>query len=193
MSSDSTNPIPIFTIGYGHREIETLLADLHTHNIQFLIDVRSQPYSRYKPDFNRKELEQHLDAAGIRYLFMGDTLGGRPNDPACYTNGKVDYDKVARKDFYRRGIDRLQEAFRQQQRLALMCSEGKPEQCHRARLIGRTLADLSIPVAHIDHDGRLITQQDVILRLQKGQPSLFGDDFHQFTSRKKYRPEDDDD
>lgn len=193
MSNDKTDPTPIFTIGYGQRDIDALLADLRTYDIQFLIDVRSQPYSRYKPDFSQKALMHHLEAAGIRYVFMGDTLGGRPNDPVCYTEGKVDYEKVAQQDFYQQGIDRLQEAFRQQQRVALMCSEGKPEQCHRARLIGRTLTDLSVPVAHIDENGRLITQKDVILRLQKGQPSLFGDDFYRFTSRKKYQPEENDD
>jgi uncharacterized protein (DUF488 family) len=189
MSSSTTKPVPIFTIGYGQRDIDGLLADLQTYHIQFLIDVRSQPYSRYKPDFSQKALAQHLAAAGVRYIFMGDTLGGRPDDSVCYTDGKVDYDKVAQQDFYRQGIDRLQEAYGQQQRVALMCSEGKPEQCHRTRLIGRTLTNLSIPVAHIDENGRLITQEDVILRLQKGQPSLFGDDFYQFTSRKKYEPE----
>jgi uncharacterized protein (DUF488 family) len=193
MSGDATSPIPIFTIGYGQRDIGTLLDELHTHNVHFLIDVRSRPYSGYKPDFSRDALATHLETAGIRYVFMGDTLGGRPDDPTCYTDGKVDYDKVAKQDFYRLGIDRLQEVFRQQQRVVLMCSEGKPEQCHRASLIGRTLAALFIPVAHIDDNGRLITQEEVTQRLQKRQPSLLGDDFFQFTSRKKYQPGDHDD
>lgn len=193
MNSDTADPIPIFTIGYGQRDVQTLLADLHRYAIDYLVDIRSQPYSRFKPEFNREALAQHLEAGGIRYVFMGDSLGGRPDEPACYTDGKVDYDKVARQDFYRRGIDRLQQAYRQQQRVALMCSEGRPERCHRAGLIGRTLVDDSVPVAHIDENGRLITQEDVILRLQKGQPSLFGDDFYQYKSRKKYRPEENDD
>lgn len=193
MNNDAVDPIPIFTIGYGQRDVDTMLADLNRFGIQFLVDVRSQPYSRFKPDFNKEALAQQLEAGGIRYIFMGDTLGGRPDDPACYTNGKVDYEKVARQDFYHRGIDRLRRAYRQQQRVALMCSEGRPERCHRAGLIGRTLMDYSIPVAHIDEDGRLISQEDVILRLQRGQPSLFGDEFYQYKSRKKYRPEDNDD
>lgn len=192
MSSDAADPVPIFTIGYGQRNISELLADLDSFNIRFLIDVRSQPYSRFKPDFNKETMAQHLETAGVRYVFMGEMLGGRPDDPSCYTDGKVDYEKVARQEFYRRGIERLQKAYRQQQRVVLLCSEGKPERCHRASLIGRTLADLAIPVAHIDENGRLVTQEDVMLRLQKGQPSLFGDDFYRYQSRKKYRPEEND-
>lgn len=192
MSDETTDPIPIFTIGYGQRDIADLLADLKQYEIRFLVDVRTQPYSRFKPDFGKDALQHHLESAGIRYLFMGDSLGGRPDDPNCYTDGKVDYDKVARQPFYLQGIERLQQAFRQQQRVVLMCSEGKPEQCHRTALIGRTLTERAIPVAHIDENSQLISQEDVILRRQKGQPSLFGDDFFNFTSRKRYQREEDD-
>ena len=193
MSRDTGGPIPIFTIGYGQRDLDALIDALHGHAIQFLIDVRSQPYSRFKPDFSKDALSARLEAAGIRYVFMGDTLGGRPDDPACYTNGKVDYQKLARQAFYQAGIQRLREAYRQQQRVVILCSEGKPEQCHRASLIGRTLADDAIPVAHIDEDGTLLSQAEVMARLQRGQPSLFGDEFFQFKSRKRYLQEEDED
>ncbi len=179
--------IPIFTIGYGARDIEAFTAVLQQYQIDFLIDVRSKPYSRYKPDFSKAALAQHLEAAGIRYLFMGDTLGGQPDDPACYTDGKVDYDKCRQMDFFQRGIGRLQTAWQQQQRVALMCSEGKPEQCHRSKLIAADLVEKAIEVAHIDENDRLIDQTDVMLRLTKGQPSLFGDEFQQLTSRKRYK------
>ena len=179
--------VPIYTIGYGAREIEEFLAVLKSHQIDYLIDVRSKPYSRYKPDFSKQALDRHLRDQSIRYVFMGDTLGGQPEDGDCYdADGKVVYDKVRSKPFYVKGIHRLRQAWERQLRVALMCSEGKPEMCHRSKLIGQTLVDEAMLVAHIDERDRLISQEDVLLRLIKGQPSLF-DDFFKHTSRKTYR------
>lgn len=179
---------PIYTIGYGARQPEELLAVLQANHIQYLVDVRTSPYSSYKPDFSQKALQIFLEANGVRYLFMGDTLGGQPKEPACYTGGKVDYEKVAQQPFFQEGIDRLQAASRQGQRVVLMCSEGKPENCHRAKLIGKVLTAEGIEVLHIDEQDAVISQQEVLLRLTGGQPSLFGDDFFSFTSRKRYQP-----
>ncbi|MCO5183563.1 MAG: DUF488 domain-containing protein [Anaerolineae bacterium] len=78
--------IPIYTIGYGSRAIDDLIAVLHQHDIAYLIDVRSAPYSRYKPEFSKNELDTTLRAVGIRYLFLGRSLGGRPDDPDCYSD-----------------------------------------------------------------------------------------------------------
>ena len=179
------------TIGYGARSIEVFIAALKDHGIEYLIDVRSRPYSRFKPDFSKEALTVHLENAGIRYVFMGDSLGGLPDDESCYVDGKVDYDIVETRPFYIGGIERLQDAHRQQLPVALMCSEGKPEQCHRSKLIANTLEEQDIPIMHIDENDRLISQNDVRLRYSKGQPSLFGDDFEQLTSRKRYRVQDD--
>lgn len=181
------NQVPIYTIGYGAREIGAFIAALQANEIAYLIDVRSKPYSRYKPDFTKAALEQHLQAAGIRYVFMGDTLGGQPDDPACYdADQKIDYHKVRQMEFYRRGIGRLRDAWNQQLRVAIMCSEGRPEQCHRSHLIADTLLAKGIPVAHIDEKDQLITQEEVIVRQHGGQPSLFGADFTRGKSRKRY-------
>ncbi len=176
--------VPIYTIGYGARTVEQLIAILSVRRIAYVIDIRSAPYSRYKPDFNKDALEREIRAYQIRYTYMGDTLGGRPNDPDCYRDDKVDYDKIRQKAFYHQGIARLQQAFAQQLRVVLLCSEGKPENCHRSKLIGVTLAELGIPVMHIDENDRLVDQAAVIARLTAGQLSLFGS--HGFTSRKRY-------
>lgn len=176
--------IPIYTVGYGNRSIEELIELLHNHKIAYLIDVRSAPYSRYKPEFSKAPLGKELEKHGIRYVFMGDTLGGRPDDETCYINGKVDYEKVKATETYQRGIQRLHTAFSQQQPIALMCSEGKPEACHRCKLIGATLIQESIPVIHIDENGEHVTQTQVIERLTGGQLSMFGE--NTFQSRKKY-------
>ena len=112
-------------------------------------------------------------------MFMGDSLGGRPDDETCYVNGKVDYEKVKATASYQRGIQRLHTAFSQQQSVALMCSEGKPEECHRCKLIGATLTNENIPVIHIDENDEQLTQAEVVERLTGGQLSMFGEDtFH---------------
>jgi len=165
--------IPIYTIGYGSRSIAELIELLQMHKIDYLIDVRSAPYSRYKPEFSKAPLEAKLTKHGIRYVFMGDTLGGRPDDETCYVNGKVDYEKINAAEFYQRGIQRLYTAFMQQQRVVLMCSEGKPEACHRCKLIGATLMTQDIPVIHIDENGEQLTQEKIIERLTAGQLSMF--------------------
>jgi len=177
---------PLFTIGYGARTLDEFLAALKTNGIEYLIDVRTAPYSKFKPEFSKDLLQYHVERMGLHYLFMGDTLGGQPKDPACHTDGKVDYDKVRAQPSFQSGIERLRKAFEQQRRTALMCSEGRPEQCHRSKLIGEALAAAGIPVCHIDEDGGLLTQAEVIVRLTKGQMDLFGQ--ASFTSRKRYAP-----
>ena len=178
---------PIYTIGYGARDIDRFIAVLKSHQINFLVDIRSRPYSRYKPEFSKQALNRNLQKNGIRYVFMGDTLGGQPQDPECYDeDGKVDYNEIQKKEFYAQGIGRLRQAYQNQLKVVLMCSEGKPEMCHRSKLIGETLVEEQISIAHIDENDQIIDQEDVILRLNKGQLSLF-DDFYNYTSRKKYR------
>ncbi len=178
--------LSLFAIGYGVRTIDEFLALLAANRIEHLIDVRTAPYSKFKPDFSRELLQQHVERAGMRYVFMGDTLGGQPRDPGCHTDGKVDYDKLQGQPFFQAGMERLRKAFAQRRRVALMCSEGRPEECHRSKLIGEALAAAGIPVSHIDEDGAVLSQQEVVDRLTHGQMDLFG--AQSFTSRKRYGP-----
>jgi uncharacterized protein (DUF488 family) len=164
--------------------MDQFIAVLHAHTIEYVIDVRTAPYSRFKPEFSKEALEAALGREGIRYIFMGDTLGGQPKDPACQTEGKIDYDKVRAQPFFQAGLERLKNAYEQKRRGALMCSEGRPEQCHRSKLIGEALTALHIPVCHIDEDGQLFSQTQVIDRLTRGQLDLFGQP--SFTSRQRY-------
>jgi uncharacterized protein (DUF488 family) len=177
-------PIPIYTIGYGARTVDELAEVLKAQRIDYLIDVRTAPYSRYKPEFSKDALEGALKTHGIRYLYMGDSLGGRPDDPTCYVDGKVDYARLRDRPYFQAGIARIQAAFAQQRRVVLMCSEGKPEECHRSKLIGATLAGMGIPVAHIDENDELCTQTQVQERLDGPQLGLFDEPLS--TSRKRY-------
>ncbi|MCB9137336.1 MAG: DUF488 domain-containing protein [Caldilineaceae bacterium] len=183
----ASSPSPIYTIGYGTREIDDFIRLLQQYAIAYLIDVRTAPYSRYRPEFSRRQLEERLQAAGIRYIFMGDQLGGRPDDPACYVDDKADYGRMAQRADYLAGIERLQRAAEQGQQVILMCSEGKPQECHRSKLIGKTLTEDGIDVIHLDENDASCTQEEIIFRITGGQLGLFGDP--EFTSRKRYPAE----
>lgn len=164
---------PILTIGYAQRKLEELVKLLKLDRIGFLIDVRSHPVSRYQPEYSRDPLQATLHQEGIRYVFMGDALGGRPSDESCYVKGHVAYDLVREREFFKAGLVRLQTASREGHRVCLLCSELKPEDCHRSKLIGVSLEQLGIPVLHVDASGSKTTQSEVIARLDNTQPGLF--------------------
>jgi uncharacterized protein (DUF488 family) len=185
------------TIGHGKRSIADTIALLTEHRIEFLVDVRSAPYSRFQPDYSKDALKGHLEAAGIVYLYLGRELGGRPDDPACYApDGRVDYDACARRPAFRQGIGRLRAAWEQSRRVALLCSESRPEQCHRSKLIAPALETEGVTVMHVDEDGSLRSQHEVMDRLRdeavrNGQLSLFEEAAPPTSrrSRGKYAPD----
>jgi uncharacterized protein (DUF488 family) len=153
---------PIYTIGYGNRSIENFIKLLQAYNIKYLVDIRSQPYSRYSPTFSQDALKLRLKQQQISYVYMGDALGGRPKDSSCYADdGRVDYTILCEKDFYQIGITRLHKAWEKQYSIALMCSEMKPEECHRGKLVGNTLVEQGLAVSHIDEVGNTKTQDEV--------------------------------
>jgi uncharacterized protein (DUF488 family) len=180
--------IPLYTIGHGNRKPEDFLDILKKFGIDYLIDVRSMPYSKFNPQFNQNELKFFLQKNGISYVFMGDTIGGRPKDISCYDgDGKVDYEKVKEKDFFLQGMNRLKIAYDKNIHLVIMCSESKPCECHRSKLIGKVLDLENITLKHIDENGKLKDQKNVISELNKGlsEVDLFGQSINS-TSRKTY-------
>jgi uncharacterized protein (DUF488 family) len=180
-------PAPLLSIGYGStRSSDELIGLLGRYSVRYLVDVRSKPYSKFRPEFSREALQAILTRAGCKYVFMGDTLGGLPSDTSVYTGGKVDYAKCREKQWFKEGLARLETAYRDGQRLVIMCSELAPERCHRSKLIGAALADAKVALAHIDETGAVITQEQALARLEGGQASLFGLDL---TSRRRYQPE----
>lgn len=173
----------VLTIGHGGQTWTSVLANLQSAEVQFLIDVRSVPYSKFQPDFTRDRLQQ-LARRSVRYVFMGDLLGGRPNDLDCYTDGHVDYVKTQAKDFFRRGIARILSAHGQGLNICLLCSEAQPSQCHRTKLIGVALAHHGITLTHILPSGETRSQDAVMRQITGGQADLFGSALR---SRKAYR------
>lgn len=157
------NKLPIYTIGHGARKAADFLELLKRYKIAFLVDVRSQPFSRYHPQFTQKTLQTFLEENDIRYVFMGDTLGGRPKDPTCYDeDGRINYNKVKTKEFFQEGIERLKTAYKKNLPVAIMCSERDPAHCHRYHLIATVLDTQLIEVVHIDEKGELKTQREIL-------------------------------
>ena len=154
----------VLTVGHSTHPLEAFVALLRRHAVTALADVRSTPYSRFNPHFNRKSLDREVNARGIAYLFLGRALGGRPEDRSCYENGQVRYDRVARTALFREGIDRVVRGAADN-RIALMCAEKEPLDCHRTILVGRSLVERGIAVAHILADGGLEPHDDTMDRL----------------------------
>src|SRR5437016_14430598 len=134
------------------------------------------------PQFNREELEQALLAHGIAYRFLGKELGARSDDPACYEGGKVQYARLAETELFRRGIKRVLRGLKENFRIALMCAEKEPLECHRTILVARHLATLGLDVEHIHADGRLETHTEALSRLAR-MHNLWEDDM--FRSREE--------
>lgn len=179
---------PLYTIGHGSRKIDDFLKILKDFNIEYLLDIRSQPYSKFNPQYNQTDLKFFLELNGITYVFMGDTIGGRPTDRSCYDEeGKVDYEIVKTKDFFIQGVSRLKTVYEKEINAVIMCSESKPCECHRSKLIGRVLQSNKVVLKHIDEKGKLKDQTTVINELNKGKPeiNLFGE-IQNTTSRKAY-------
>jgi uncharacterized protein (DUF488 family) len=157
----------VFTIGHSTHAQERFIALLRQHCITALCDVRSKPYSRMNPQFNRDELEKVLSEHSIAYRFLGKELGARSDDPQCYEDGKVQYGRLAETDLFRHGLRRVRRGMRDGFRIALMCAEKEPLDCHRTILVARHLAALGIPVAHIHADGQIESHDAALIRLAR--------------------------
>jgi uncharacterized protein (DUF488 family) len=154
----------VFTVGHSNHPLELFIELLRRHGVTALADVRSLPYSRKNPQFNREDLKEALTIAGITYVFLGKELGARSDDPTCYEHGKVRYDRLARTDLFKRGVQRIQEAS-EKFRLALMCAERDPLNCHRTILVAKHLVDQNCDIKHIHADGAVESHGDAIDRL----------------------------
>jgi uncharacterized protein (DUF488 family) len=150
---------PLFTIGHSSLEAPEFARLLARQRIELVIDVRSQPSSGRFPHFNAAPLEKLLESAGIAYLFLGEELGGRPNDPDVYgPDGVVDY-RARRKSYaFNAGLERLEREM-ETRRTALMCAEEDPIECHRFLMICPDLAAREIKPQHLRKDGSVETQQ----------------------------------
>lgn len=166
-----TRPTRVFTIGHSNYPIVAFLELLQAHGVTAVADVRSAPYSRFAPQYTKEGFEKTLKAAGVKYAFLGRKLGARSPDPACYEDGKVRYDRLAKTVEFQAGIDRLVEGS-YRETVAVLCTEKDPLDCHRTLLVAKALVERGVAVDHILADGSLETYDDSLMRLidKTGQP-----------------------
>ena len=152
----------IYTIGHSNHTAEVFVGLLKEAGIEVLVDVRSNPGSLRALYANPQELKQILLGVGIKYLYIGDQLGGRPNEPDCYNpqTGKVDYQVVQKGDSFKKGISRLLDGLKQH-RICLMCAEEDPSSCHRNLLVGEGLRREGVKILHIRGTGQIQTDEEL--------------------------------
>lgn len=158
------NDRTIFSIGHSNHSIDQFVALLRQNGITALADVRSAPYSRFQPQFNKDTLERSLKAEGIKYVFLGKELGARSDDRSCYQNGRVRYLLLAKTTLFRKGLERVMTGA-QNFKIAIMCAEKEPLECHRTLLVSRAIEADGVAVQHILADGRLESHADAMFRL----------------------------
>ncbi|MGA3081398.1 MAG: DUF488 domain-containing protein [Terracidiphilus sp.] len=168
-----------FTLGHSNHDLSAWLALVHQHGVEVVVDTRSSPYSKYVPQFDKEIMQRSLEEAGIRYLFLGAELGGRPANPAYYdAAGHVLYSRLRDDARFQAGIARLESGM-ERFRVALVCGEEDPAHCHRRLLIGRVLAERGHAMLHIRGDGRLESDEMVAAQAGKplvgAQPALFAE------------------
>ncbi len=154
----------LFTIGHSIHPIERLIELLDLHSISAVADVRSSPYSRYNPQFNREPFQKALGDAHIEYVYMGKELGARSDDSGCYKNGTVQFDLVAQTSLFQKGLARLRVGI-QTFRIALLCAEKDPITCHRTILICRNIRSEDLVIKHILEDGTVENNSETEMRL----------------------------
>jgi len=166
----------IHTIGYAAHTIESFIATLENFNITAIADVRSQPYSKFKPEFNRENLKIALINNRIEYVFLGANIGARIKAPECYKNGQVDYELISKHPLFQEGIDRLLKGM-EKFSVALMCAEKDPINCHRTILICKHIKKYQIKINHIIDADTSENHAETEFRLMKlfhlEQPNLF--------------------
>ena len=152
--------VEVLTIGHSTLPYERFLALLRQASVTAIADVRTAPFSRHFPHFNRDSLRNELHLDNVAYVFLGEELGGRPKGERFFCNGVADYEKMAETDIFAQGLERVIEGAKKY-RIALMCSEHNPLDCHRCLLVGRALQERGVTVRHILGSGEIVDQRQV--------------------------------
>jgi uncharacterized protein (DUF488 family) len=166
----------IWTVGHSNHDLEAFLQVVAPEHLTHVLDVRSYPYSRHAPHFNREELQAAVEARGLTYVYLGLALGGRPQRDEQYDDdGHALYGSMAQEPRFQAAVQRLLRGATGH-RLCLLCSCGRPDDCHRRLLVGKVLCDHGAQLRHILTDGSVRTESEVVLTPAPEQDALFGHD-----------------
>jgi uncharacterized protein (DUF488 family) len=169
---------PLCTIGHSDHSTDRFIEMLEQNGVAAVCDVLSSPYSKYVPQFNREVLKDDLKHHGFVYVYLGDQLGPRSDHLSDYEDGKVQYDRLARRESFQKGLERVKKGL-ERYCIALMCSEKDPIECHRMILVCRHLRHNSFEIRHILADGQSEANAETEKRLMRAvkiqQMTLFDD------------------
>lgn len=155
----------IYTIGHSNHSIEHFLSLLKDNHITVVVDVRSMPYSKYATQFNKEQISSYLIKNNIDYIFLGNELGGKPNDSRFYgDDGSVLYDEIVKTEQFQRGIKRILSGVHKGYSIVLMCGEERPDECHRRKLVAKEINKHRIRIFHILSTGRVEEESELISR-----------------------------
>jgi len=163
----------VYTIGYGNRDADAIWASLHEAGVQVLLDVRSAPYSRHRPEFSKDPLSRAARRHSIEYQFLGRSLGARPDDPSCYVDGKVDYALCRKRPVFAEGLAQIQALLAEGKTCCLLCAEAAPSCCHRTLLVTPALVRTGVDVRHLLPGGGWESHGDLVKRTRSPQMTLF--------------------
>ena len=168
----------LYTIGYSNFSIDDFILTLKNHNIDALADVRSQPYSRFKPEYNKENLKRVLNDNDIRYVFLGDQCGARSEDENCYIGERADYNLIKNTVLFQKGLERIKKGL-EKYSIVLLCAEKDPITCHRNILVCRNLKMDKLSINHIITKNEIEPNEESEKRLLKlfnlDQNDLFSD------------------
>jgi uncharacterized protein (DUF488 family) len=166
----------IWTVGHSNHELEAFFQLVSAERLTHILDIRSYPYSAHAPHFNREELQAATEAHGATYLFRGLALGGRPlRDDQYDDDGHALYGAMAQEPPFQEAVGQLVRGA-SEHRIGLLCSCGRPDDCHRRLLVGKVLCDHGVELRHILPDGSVRTESHVALAPVPEQEALFGHD-----------------
>ena len=154
----------ILTIGHSTHNVDVFLKLLKQYEVEAIVDLRSQPYSRRSPHFSREKLESALENATVRYVFLGRELGARRDEQQVYVDGQARYELIAEQPLFAQGLQRVANDAGQF-RIALMCAEKDPLTCHRAILVCQHLKKMGYSISHILTDGSIESHEAAEKRL----------------------------
>ena len=165
MKMEATKANPIHTVGHSNLSTESLVGMMKPRGITQVIDVRSTPYSRYVPYFNRDNIRATLERNGIGYTHMGDALGGRPQDDRLYDrDGRANYELVTQEKTFQDGVRQVEQMAENSHTL-LMCTEADPLRCHRTLLVSQELASRGMNIIHLMQDDQQESHEETMEKL----------------------------
>ena len=172
----------LFTIGHSTHTQEYFLGLLKQHNIDYVLDVRSSPFSKFASWFNKDVIEDYLKKNNIVYCPMGKFFGARPTDRTLYcAEGYLDFEKTRASELFKKGLDNVMLGLASGHNIALMCTEKDPFDCHRTIMVSRGFELNGVSVQHIHADGNLETQDEINIRLLDNLEKKENVDIHQIS------------